>query len=172
MNVLDSLYQKFTHYSEWIRDNVQSMSFDKRFRRIAAHHKNDKSTASSDPTKASTFWEIRFPNSRDWVFLRVRSLRCKLRSRPLLFVLRKRMRRKVGNSKPTIRFSPGIPQNLTQSHKIPWNPTNLKSHAVPVVSQRRRLPFPVFQKSHSWNKIIFKLKFFSWTFPLYLMLHH
>ena len=51
------------------------------------HHQDNQPTASSDPSKASTFWEVWLPDSCDWVFLRVRRLRCKLRSRLLLVIL-------------------------------------------------------------------------------------
>ena len=54
------------------------------------HHQDNQPTASSDPSKASTFWEVWLPDSCDWVFLRVRRLRCKLRSRLLLVILQSR----------------------------------------------------------------------------------
>lgn len=84
---LHSFYQKFTQYSECIEDNIQSISFHEMWMGMTTDHKNDKSTAGSDPTKPSTFWEVRLTNSGDWVFLRVRSLCCKLWSRPFLLVL-------------------------------------------------------------------------------------
>ena len=58
------------------------------------HHQDNQPTASSDPSKASTFWEVWLPDSCDWVFLRVRRLRCKLRSRLLFVILQKDIDRK------------------------------------------------------------------------------
>ena len=158
------------------RYNAQSMSFDEMWMNECewTNHKNDKSAARSDPTKPSTFWEIRLTNSRDWVFLRVWSLCCKLGSWPLLLVLQEKMGQNVENSKsskiPIWRF----PEILCSPTKSSW--THLKAHTIPVVRQRGRFSFPVFQKSHSWNlklatylRLKFELFRHIWCYPCWAL---